>query len=471
VDFSIGGAKFSSFTSFSYSDFGDLRMGSNGNDELKRIHYMDYTDGKDSMYINDDPDIQKYTAYSLYNLSQKFRYRPGDQLDIIYGFHYSNTTDIPRYDKLQEYSDGVLKYAEWYYGPQLWMMNNLEVNYNQANKIFDNLKSSFAWQVFEESRHNRKSGDTEIDEQIEKVNVFSLNINMDKELAKSVLLFYGLESSLNTVKSKAHTRDIITGMEGKLNTRYPDGDNYLKNAAIYAGIRKDLSEKYILNAGIRFNYISLHSSFIDTSFYQFSNEDIENQNAAINGSLGLAWHPGANTRLNINFSSGFRAPNLDGLAKVFQPSKANVLVPNDDLKPEYSYNAEAGLLQTFGSFVQLEASIYYSYLKDAIVEDYFTYKGSNQIIYDGDTNNVIALVNSGHAHIYGASILFKVRFSEHWNASTSMSWSDGEDSDNMPLRHIAPVFGSTDLSFTQGRFNADLIVRYNGEKPYEELSF
>ena len=33
-------------------------------------------------------------------------------------FQYSTSSDIPRFDRLDEQSGGTLKFAEWYYGPQ-----------------------------------------------------------------------------------------------------------------------------------------------------------------------------------------------------------------------------------------------------------------------------------------------------------------------------------------------------------------
>jgi len=49
----------------------------------------------------------------------------------------------------------------------------------------------------------------------------------------------------------------------------------------------------------------------------------------------------------LNIGTGFRAPNIDDMAKVFDSEPGNVIVPNDNLKPEYIYNADIGLSKTF----------------------------------------------------------------------------------------------------------------------------
>ncbi|MCD4744999.1 MAG: TonB-dependent receptor plug domain-containing protein, partial [Bacteroidales bacterium] len=121
VDFNFGRKKWGMLTSISFSDYDDLRMGNNNNPEYVRPEFAGSSDGKDIMIKNDDNNIQKYSGYSQMNIMQKFRLRPNDKFELNYGFYYSTSSDIPRYDRLIQYkNDTTLKYAEWYYGPQKW---------------------------------------------------------------------------------------------------------------------------------------------------------------------------------------------------------------------------------------------------------------------------------------------------------------------------------------------------------------
>ena len=127
LDFTLSKKSFSSLTSVSYSDFDDLMMGTVGNEEYTRPEFVEIMNGHDIVIRNTDENIQKFSGYSQLNLLQKIRFNPNKYWDINYGFYFSETSDVPRYDRLLEYSDDRLKYAEWYYGPQKWMMNNLIV--------------------------------------------------------------------------------------------------------------------------------------------------------------------------------------------------------------------------------------------------------------------------------------------------------------------------------------------------------
>ncbi len=470
-DFNVGTSKWGFLTSFTYSSFNDLRMGSHNHDEYQRLQYVETNNGNDTILENDNPDIQVFSGYNQYNLMQKVRFRPNDKINIDYGFHYSNTSDIPRYDRLTQYSDNELKYATWYYGPQRWMLNVLNVKVSDTNRLFDKVKLTAAYQNYEESRHDRKLYKSSINERFENVNVYSFNLDFDKSLKANTHFFYGIELFFNTNKSTAHERDIFTGSISPLETRYPDGINRQLIVAPYISYKNNISEKVTLLTGIRYNYISLYSTFVDTSFYQFSPVPLDNQNSAFNGSLGFVVRPTESWQINLNLSSGFHAPNLDGLAKVFQPSKGNVLVPNSNLKPEYSYNMDVGIMKSFNSVASIEATLFYSRVVDPLVTQDYLYNGKNWIIFDGDTNNVIAVVNAGHADILGGNLTFKADLTDFLSFRSHISLMQGFYDNDEPLRHVSPLFGSTYLTYNTTKTRLEIYTIYNGEISYKNLAF
>ena len=77
LDFNIGGKKFASLTSITYSKFDHLKGGSNQNpfyDERygERPYYVDRISGKDSLVKNGNPYLQTQSGYSKYDILQKF---------------------------------------------------------------------------------------------------------------------------------------------------------------------------------------------------------------------------------------------------------------------------------------------------------------------------------------------------------------------------------------------------------------
>ena len=154
VDYNVGSEKLAWRGSFSYNRYGDLRMGSQGSDELLRPYTVQRIDSQDVVIRNTDPTLQLNTGFEQFHTLQKLRYRPSNHLDFEYSFMYSRTGDYDRYDRLIRTRGGLPRAAEWYYGPQVWAMNKFEVNYRKSNLLFDGATLRIASQVFKESRHD-----------------------------------------------------------------------------------------------------------------------------------------------------------------------------------------------------------------------------------------------------------------------------------------------------------------------------
>ncbi len=468
VDFNIGTKKWGLLSSFTYSDFDDLRMGSKGNDEYVRPEYVDRIDGQDSIIKNDNENVQRFSGYNQINFMQKIRFKPNEKLDINYGFHYSELSKVPRYDRLIQYKGDKLKSAEWYYGPQKWMMNTLNIKYFNSIKLFDEAKFIVAYQDYEESRHDRIFGEDTITERTEKVGAFSVNLDFDKQLNEKSLLFYGLEAVINKVNSTGQERDINNNETTPYASRYPDGSDYSSYAA-YFNYKNNLNEKMTFLAGARYSRVLLNSAF-DTTFYPFPFEKININTGALNGSIGFVFRPTESWQFNIIASTGFRAPNIDDVGKVFDSEPGSVVVPNKDLTSEYAYNIDLGIIKTINDKIQIEATGFYTLLKDAMVRRDFTFNGQDSIMYDGTLSGVQAIVNADEATVYGVQFGLYADIIKYLSVKTNFNYTKGEDQDGVSLRHIAPLFGSTHLIFKAEKLKADLYANYNGEISYENLA-
>ena len=470
IDFNFGRKNWGFLTSVSYSMFDDLRQGAKGLPEFDRDFYAERVNGVDSMVKNDDVNKQIPSAYNQVNVLQKFFVKLSDHVDIGYNFQFTTSTDIPRYDRLAEYKGDELKYAKWYYGPQQWMMNAVQLDLHGYKKWFDNAKILLAWQKVEESRNDRKFGNDLLRTRTEKVNVLSLNVDFDKNLNERSSLYYGVESVYNYVNSIGFSEDITSGQIQAVATRYPDGGTDYTTSAAYVSLKSNLSEKITLQAGLRYSYVYMDSKFIDTTFYDFPYSEIKLNTGALNGSLGMVYRSATQWQINANLSSGFRAPNLDDIAKVFDSEPGNVIVPNAGLKPEYAYNIDAGFIKKFGENIELNLTVFYTYLVDAMVRRDFTVDGQDSIVYDSELSKVQALVNTGEAQIYGATASFSADINTHFSFKTTYTYMQGEDGDGYAVRHVPPSFGSSSLFYTARKLKLEAYANYNGQISYEDLT-
>ena len=478
ADASIGYEKWGALTSITYSNFDDLRSGSHFYDDFpdfgKRNEYVVRRNGEDVVVENDDVTLQRFSGYEQLNLMQKVRYKPSANWDLAYGFHYGSTTDIPRYDRLIQREDGdsgQLSNAEWYYGPQIWMMNTVQADHHTEEKLFyDKLSAVFSQQWFQESRNDRDFGEPELRNREENIDVYTANLDFDKQWDESKELFYGVEGVYNYVHSTAYIQNVETGSRMSTATRYPDeGSDYTQLAA-YAKYRQDLSADITAVAGARYSHVMLESQFSD-QFYDFPFETIDLNTGAVSGSLGFTYRPTEQLQLNLNGSTGFRAPNVDDVAKVFDSEPGTVIVPNANLDPEYSYNLDASIIKDFNDRARIRLNTYYTWLRDAMVRRNFKFNGQDSIMYDGEQSKVEALVNAGKAYIYGASVALSAELNTNFSAHTELSYTKGRDrSSGEPLRHIAPLFGRAGVAYKTQKIKIEAYTEFNAQKDIDNFS-
>jgi len=476
VDFSLGGKKFGSFTSLSYTDFDDLITGNKRISEYpdfgKRTEFVQRIDGIDSIINNSNVNLQKFSGYHQFNLIQKFQFRPNDYLDLDYGIYFTNTSDIPRYDRLILYDqDSLPESTKWNYGPQKWILNRLGLRMYKPNKAYSEARIILSHQFVNESRIDRKYKDDIRRTRTEKVSIINFNADFDKAINDRHQLFYGLDFSYNKVISEGEKENIETGEKSTTSTRYPDGGSKYGFLAAYGNYLWIINNHHSLNAGLRFTATRLHAKLDDQSDLGIEFDEFKNKNSAINGSLGYVFRINEKSKIDLIASSGFRAPNVDDMGKLFDSEPRHIIVPNKDLKPEYIYNLEMGFTQKIGKSLEFHIAGFHTWMIDAMVRRDFAFNGMDSIIYDGELRKTQALVNTGRANIYGFSFSFRGDISTHFGIFSSLNYTRGLDiSENVPLRHTAPIFGRSAIYYKLKNLFLEFNVSYSGGKAYEDLS-
>lgn len=470
-DVNVGWKKWAMVTSFTSSEFGDLRMGSHGPDEYLRPFYVQRQDSMDVIVENEDPLIQNPTGYSQINLMQKVRFKPNKNWNFEYGFHLSESSSYSRYDRHIRYKDGLPRYGEWSYGPQKWMMNNLNITHSHGNKIYDQMSIRLAQQSFEESRISRDFNKNDRETRIENVIAYSGNIDFIKSLGKRNTLKYGGEFVLNEVNSRGINEDISTGEQSAGPSRYPQAD--WVSTGIYITNEFKANEKLILTAGIRYSQFQINADF-DTSFYDFPFTSASLNNGALTGSIGTVYHPTKNWSISANFSTAYRAPNVDDIGKVFDSEPGAVVVPNPNLEAEYAYNGELSITKIFGNRLKLDITGFYTLLDNALVRRDYQLNGADSINYDGEMSKVQAIQNAAVATVYGLQTGFELKLGGGFSINSRFNYQLGEeeldDGSVSPSRHAAPWFGISRLKFQKNHLSIELNSQYSGEKAFEDMS-
>jgi len=476
IDVNIANNKWAYLTSFTSSSFGDLRQGNNRlaayPDFGKRLFYVTNTNGIDIANDNSaNVNIQKTTSYTQTDLLQKIMYKPTANTEHLLNIQLSNSSDINRYDRLTETSKGLPVYSEWYYGPQIRNMLGYKYSASALKGYFQELTVNTSYQHLEESRISRKFKSTNKDYRVENVDILGVNADLLHKQTNGNIHF-GLESYYDIVKSTAYRNNISTSVRSAITTRYSDGPTNMAYQALYLQQTKYLNDHWVLNDGIRLNMVQLNAQFKDTSLMHFPFTEAKQSNAAFTGNLGLAYNAENGYKLAFGLSSGFRAPNIDDLTKVFDTKTGYVVVPNKDLKPEYTYNAEVNLSKSTTAF-SWGASLFYTWFKNALVADKFTWNGQSKIIYQGVLSDVYATQNKAKAIVYGFNVNGRIRIMENTDIAGTYTYTKGTYNDGvkeMPLDHIPPSYGRIGIKHTNDIWNAEVFSVFNGWKHIEDYN-
>ena len=485
VDFNLGGEKFASLTSISFSDFGNLRTGANRTSKYPdfglRPKFVETIDNEDIEVVNDDPNVQVGTSYSQIDVLQKLLYQANDELQFVYNLQYSNSTNVPRYDRLTELDNGELTFAEWYYGPQQRFFSSMTMKHVSKTKLYDKAIVIAAYQKIDEDRIDRRFGRTARATGEEDVNVWNFTLDFHKGKPEDKLkLYYGVDYNYNKVNSVAFEEDIVTGViDTDVLTRYPSEASSMSTVGAYLQLHlSDEKQLRHLNLGVRYtaNFLAFRYDINDPiDWPQDLTDGISSQNDALIGSIGYVHNTPTGWQLSSLLSTAYRTPNIDDMAKI-RVKGDEVSFPNVSLTPENSVNGEITIAksildQTGNQKLKVSLTGFATRLNNAIIREPFAQANGASILISGiDTFNIFANVNAARADVYGVSANLNYTLSQNLELNSSFNWTKGKvlEPQRRPLSHIPPIYGKVSIQYKAERWNLQYVSRYNAKKPIED---
>lgn len=429
--------------------FGNLKMGAQRNHGYENWGNEEHiTNGKE----------QLRTAYDQVDFIQKIRFDASQHLSYKLNLQLSSTTNLNRFDQLNDLSGGTPKYTEWYYGPQKRLLLSLGTEHQKKTVFYDSFNNTLSYQQLEESRNSQKLN-ADLIERIENVSVFANTADFIKKWDYNTLN-YGIDLQHNIVRSSATEN---------YNTRYADGGSDMTSLSVYSQYKHPFSKSSYFSVGARYSKVQLNGKFNENQSLGLPFNAVQLDNDAITASAGLKWDMGNGWESTIAASTGFRSPNVDDVTKVFEKS-GKLTVPNEDLSPEFSKNIELTINKSLGKSY-LSATYYYTLLEDAIVKQAFSLNGQDSLWYDGEYLTVYANTNSQDAFLFGYNAKAYIHLNKHWSSTHTISYTYGKDeSADALLDHIPPLYGKSQIDWVKNNYRLGLFAFYNAWKKAEDYS-
>lgn len=441
-------------TAFAIEANGNLKMGRN------RLH--GFTNwGNESTITKKNEQLE--TKYSKYDFIQKLIIQQKANT-ISLNSQFSTTSDISRFDKLNDIEDGIRKYKNWYYGPQQRLAQSLKINNKNKNLISDNKSLIIAWQNHKESRHKQKYNDSLQSNRYEDVTIMDIILDFKKSIRKADFN-YGISLRKQNVNSDANfspTNNLL-----KNTTRYPDGGSKVMDAAVYTQFKYKVLKNTTIFFGERYNLNYLTARFNDNSIYNLPYNEITTNNTSLVSSILLQQKLSTKITTNISYYMGYRNPNIDDVGKIFSKNDLSVVVPNENLQPERTNNLEYNLNYN-SSIIKFELQLFKTKIKDAIERSNSNLFGQDSIYYDGDLMQVQMNQNIESAEINGLSFGSEISITKKLKFDFKINYIEGITDKGRPLAHIPPINSQINLNYNLKKHFFTLSHIYNGWKKAED---
>ncbi len=489
LDFDYATQKWGSITSITYVNYDDLRAGANRPEDYpdlgKRDYYVLRLENQDQRRQNSDPNIQKGTGYSQLDFLQKIKFQPSDKKSYIFNLQYSTSSDVPRYDMLNDTLSSAddLKWAEWYYGPQNRFLGSLKIKSLKSNALYDKSTIIAAYQRIDEDRFKRKYYSSHRTFNEEDVHVYSLTTDLEKGLGenKKHLISYGIDLAYNKVFSTAGNINVRTNaVNDKEFTRYASDFSTMTTGGAYLNYRWRSRDSTInFTMGARYSYVELFAKYKEDDLIEwpasYSTDGISIQNTDLTYASGLTFNTKNGFQLHLLGATAFRSPNVNDFV-INRVKNGNVLVPNVELIPEKALNGEITLGKVFGKRAEtgrykISVTGFYTHLEDAIIRSDATFFGDSTLWAEDSYKVVQKNINANSAYVTGVSGNLAFDFNKNWRLSSSINYVKGRsiiDSLEQPLAHIPPMYGKASLLFKTDKIQLEAVVRYNDAKPLSE---
>lgn len=480
VNLELSGRNVAWILSTTTSNFGDLRMGqqrhfSRWDTFGLRRYYSARINGRDTMLKNDDPYVQRGSAYTQHDVFSKLAVKTGNFTHTI-NLQFSRSDVVPRYDRLTDMTGGKFRFATWDYVPQ----NRDFLSYSLLFPAQGSWKHRIivSHQRTDVGRVTRRFGNPAELTQRDKVGMTALNYDFQFSLNEKLQFQGGAEWVRNRVNSKATVRDVNTdGVSESKNTRYADGGSNTQSLAAFVNAIYEIKPKdFIIEGGIRVTHYDLISNFSQDNFLKlpYSTAEINSLSAVYNIGISkkMDWD---GLFFKASLASGFRNPNVDDMTKLFESVPGRKLViPNRELKPERTRTLDLGF-RLDRKKIHLELGGYYTRIIGLLIDAPAVFNGEDSFVFEGQKTPVFQMGNSSEGFITGGYFAAKIQlfpglFADINYNSTFGRFRQTWQNNWIPIDHIAPDHGRAGLRWSSENWQWEAYMLFNGRKIRSEYS-
>lgn len=360
--------------------------------------------------------------FARYMLSRRFMLKTGLQL--------YDAANIPRYDK---YVEG--QYDFYHYDPRYRRMGFIQLTDTKGFRGIDETSVTYSYQNQAEGRAYRKTGSDKTTRQELGVFTHHFNLNARSRPTERISSTFGIEFYFDKVDSWRADRYPDSSVYQV--PPIPDGASYMASG-LYLQSIFDCSPELKIRSGLRLSLITARSR-LESPY-----NDLDETYSDLSVSAGILYRLAESVSLIFDINKGFRAPNLDDLAKL-EISAAGREVPSLGLVPENSYQFDLGLRWNRAGF-KGDFFIWGDILTDFIDRRRGTYNGldfwdeNGNGIRDAGEDLILVKKNVQKYYMRGAEASIDFKITSRWDFGFRSFYTYGENAVTAePMSKIPPL--------------------------------
>ncbi|SHE37947.1 hemoglobin/transferrin/lactoferrin receptor protein [Cnuella takakiae] len=384
------------------------------------------------LYGGDTTGRQSPSGYGEKAFDVKGKILLGSRAELTLAHQWVRQEDVPVYHKVKL---------------ENFALNNTALQQRSLSYAKLVVPSSKAWaselsviasfQQGIEERESRKNGATT--ERHERDDVRTAGLTID--LASVVKLWWRINSGVefyhDRVGSRTQDINLANGAAAGKRGLYPDGAGY-GNYSLFS-LHHFNYNRWTAELGVRYNSFAI--GITDTTLGK-----VKLHPSSFVYNAGVLYQLGNRHSVFANFSTGYRAPNVDDMGTLGIVD-FRYEVPAANLKPERSRNVELGYRYNAAA-LSFEASAYYLQLENLIARVQVPGKVVNGY-------NVYQKENVEQAYVKGAEASVRLRLLPTLSLQAGAAYAYGQnETRNEPLRRTPPFNGRMLLQYRKSGFHA-----------------
>lgn len=387
----------SAIFSASFKDFGDISRGGNN-------------------------ALQHPTGYNESNLLTKIRFKISPKWELETLFQQNEQLNVPVFHKIQLENFAINEMSL-----QRYQRGYLKLNANLHHKWFKSVEIISSLQRSLENRTLQKNASNTTRYESDYIQTGGLTLQIRGSLSQNHTSTTGMEGYGDWINSSR--KDVQLSKTTDLRALYPNNSTYFSFSAF--SLHEWQTKNWFIHSGIR---VQQSTAVIpDTTVGKSTISK-----GAIVYDWGTSYAISKNNRLFFNYSTSFRAPNMDDLGSVgivdFRYEQ-----PAYHLKPEYAINKTFGLKHSNDVWTS-EWIIFHTQLKNLISR-----RKTGEMI---QSYPVYIKENIDEAYLYGFEMTQAFWMSPYFQIKNQVSFTYGQNSSqNEPMRRIPPLHGNVQLIY------------------------